>query len=188
VPRRGGCAQKQKDKQMEMDRITIEFAWKVINSEVARYRQRGCIRSTHAEDVASAVMVHLVEAWGRYDPSRGPVEAFINQVVTTRLVSVLRERHSRKRGGRARSLGCLGEEPADPAWSHDRWRRLTDLRMDLESVRRRLNPKQHSVCDQLLRDLLAHAAKEMGIPRRTLRDNVAKIRRIFRDAGLEEYF
>ncbi len=173
---------------MEMDRITIEFAWKVINSEVARYRQRGCIRRTHEEDVASAVMVQLVEACNQYDPSRGPVEAFINQVVSTRLVSVLRERRSRKRGGRSRSLGALGEEPGDPAWSHDRWRRLIDLRVDLESVRRRLCPKQRAICDQLMRDLVAHAAKEMGVPRRTLRDGVVKIRRIFRDAGLEEYF
>ncbi len=173
---------------MEMDRIMIEFAWKVIHSEVAQYRQRGVIRVSDEEDVASAVMVHLVEVWGRYDPSRGPVEAYINQVVSTRLVSVLRERRSRKRHGRSCSLGCRGEEPADPAWSHDRWRRLIDLRIDLESVRRRLTAKQRSVCDQLLRDLLTHAAKEMGIPRRTLRDNVAKIRAIFRDAGLEEYF
>jgi RNA polymerase sigma-70 factor (ECF subfamily) len=59
--------------------------------------------------------------------------------------------------------------------------------VDLSIAFSKLTPKQRAVCDQLLRDLVSPAAKEMGVPRSTLRYAVTKIRQIFRDAGLEEY-
>ncbi|MBX3384554.1 MAG: sigma-70 family RNA polymerase sigma factor [Phycisphaeraceae bacterium] len=166
----------------------VAFAKKVLYAEIKQLRLRGAIRAGDQDDVASAVLVHLVEAWPAFDPDRAPVEAFITQVVATRLISVLRERNARKRRWGTRSIGTGGNEPVAPAWSDDRWTRLIDLRMDMDTALRRLSPTQRAICDQLLRDLLTHAAKEMGIPRRTLRDNVAKIRAILRDAGLEEYF
>lgn len=173
---------------MPIDPKDIEFARTILYAEIRQLRLRGAIRPSDEDDIAGSVMVHLVEAWPSFDPTRGPAEAFIQQVVSTRLVSVLRERNARKRRWPVQHTGTGADEPAAPAWSDDRWSRLIDLRMDLDAAMRRLSPKQRAICDQLLRDLLTHAAKEMGIPRRTLRDNVAKIRRVFRDAGLEEYF
>jgi hypothetical protein len=79
------------------------------------------------------------------------------------------------------------DPPIDRAWSGDGWRRRIDLRVDLEIAFGKLSPRQRAICDELLREALSPAAKELGVPRSTLRDAVAKIREVFRDAGLEDY-
>jgi DNA-directed RNA polymerase specialized sigma24 family protein len=172
---------------MQIDPKDLQFANVVIPAEVKKLFLRGIIRRDEQEDFASELMVRLLAVWETYDPARGPREAFINQVVNTRLVSILRERHSRTRRAKTEPINPRDERLADPTWSGDGWLRQIDLRVDLTVAFGKLNPKQRAICDQLLREALSPAAKEMGVPRSTLRDAVAKIRQIFRDAGLEEY-
>lgn len=172
---------------MKIDPQYLAFANVVIRSEVKKLRQRGIIRRAEAEDMASEVMARLLEVWDRFDPERGSREAYINQVVSTRLVSLLRERNAQKRRAKIVSLDADNEGLADHSWSGDEWLRRIDFRVDLSIAFSKLNPKQRAICDQLLRDLVSPAAKEMGVPRSTLRYAVTKIRQIFRDAGLEEY-
>lgn len=172
---------------MKIDPKHISFAELVIRTQVKWLRERGVIRRSEAEDFASDLMAQLLEAWNGFDPERGTREAFINQVVSTRILSLLRDRRAQKRRGNPLPLDADGGSVADPACAGDTWIRTIDLRVDLESARSKLTPKQRAVCDQLLRDVVSPAAKEMGVPRSTLRYAVTKIRQIFRDAGLEEY-
>lgn len=172
---------------MKIDSKHIQFATIVINAEVKKLRLRGIIRRDEQEDLASAVMTQLLEVWVTYDSARGTLEGFINQVVSTRLVSILRERRAQKRRGNTESVDSRDERLVDTCWFGEAWLRHVDLRVDLEIAFKKLNPKQRAICDQLYREAIAPAAKEMGVARRTLRDAVIKIRSIFRDAGLEEY-
>lgn len=172
---------------MKIDPKHLAFANLVIRTETTKLRDRGVIRRDDREEIASELMIQLLEVWDRFDPQRGTREAFINQVVNTRLVSILRERHSRKRRAKTEPINPSDERLDDRTWFGDGWLRQIDLRVDLSIAFSKLTPTQRAICDQLLREALSPAAKEMGVPRSTLRYAVAKIRQIFRDAGLEEY-
>lgn len=172
---------------MEVDSVIIEFATKVIATEVWTLRVRGVIRRSDEEDIASTLMLQLIEAWMSFDPDRAPAEAFVNTIVSTRLVSILRKRNAQKRRARVESIDASDDRIVDRTWSGDGWRRQIDMRVDLETALSKLTPKQREICDHLLRDTISPAARELGIPRSTLRDAVAKIREVFLDAGLEDY-
>ena len=172
---------------MKIDPKHIAFANLVIRTATNKYRDRGVIRHSDREDIASELMTQLLEVWEQFDPKRGTREAFINQVVNTRLVSILRERHSGKRRAKTEPIKADDERLADRTWFGKGWLRQIDLRVDLAIAFSKLTPKQRAICDQLLREALSPAAKAMGVPRSTLRDAVVKIRDVFRDAGLEEY-
>lgn len=172
---------------MDVDPIIIEFASKVIASEVRTLRVRGVIRRSDQDDIAGTLMLQLLEAWEGFDPNRGPAEAFVNQIINTRLISILRKRNAQKRRGRAESIDASDERLVDRTWSGAEWRRQIDIKTDLAAAMERLTPKQREICDLLLRETVTPAARELGIPRSTLRDAIAKIRVVFRDAGLEEY-
>lgn len=172
---------------MKIDPKHLAFANVVIRTEVKKLRERGIIRRADAEDIASELMAQLLEVWDRFDPERGSREAFINQVVSTRLLSLLRERRAQKRRGTPRPLDAADDIVIDRSWSGDAWRRKIDLRVDLEIAFSKLNARQRSLCEQMLREALTPAAKELGVPRSTLRYVALKVRQIFRDAGLEEY-
>lgn len=172
---------------MQMSPEHYAFVTIVIRTEIKKRRARGVIRRDDAEDIASELMAQLLGVWEQYDPARGSREAFINQVVSTRLVSILRDRHAAKRRAFVEPLadretaqdGRVGERP-------DALRRAC-LRMDLKAVIERLRPEDRELCEWLQRDALKPVAEEKGIPRRTLRDRAARIRNAFRDARLDEY-
>ncbi|HMN39461.1 MAG TPA: sigma factor [Phycisphaerales bacterium] len=172
---------------MKIDPKHLAFANIVIRTEVKKLRERGVIRRADAEDIASELMAQLLEVWDRFAPERGSREAFINQVVSTRLLSLLRERRAQKRRGTPRPLDADDDTAIDYSWSGDGWRRQIDLRVDLEVAFTKLTARQRALCEQMLREALTPAAKELGVPRSTLRYVALKVRQIFRDAGLEEY-
>lgn len=173
---------------MDVDLIIIEFASKVITSEVRTLRVRGVIHRSEEDDIAGALMLQLLEAWDGFDPDRAPAEAFINQVVSTRLISILRKCNAQKRRGRTESIDASDDRIVDPTtWSGGEWRRQIELKSDLKAAMEKLTPKQREICNMLLREAVTPAARELGIPRSTLRDAIAKIRDVFRDAGLEDY-
>lgn len=172
---------------MKIDPKHLAFANVVIRTEVKKLRERGVIQRTDEEDISSELMAHLLEVWPRLDPRRGSPEAFINQVVGTRLVSILRHRRAQKRRGTTRSIDADDARAVEHPCSSDRWPRQIDLRVDLEIAYGMLTSPQRELCDQLLWDVLTSAAKDLGLPRSTLRYAALKIRKVFRDAGLEHY-
>lgn len=172
---------------MKIDPQHLTFSNIVIRTEVKKLHQRGIIRRSEAEDIASEVMARLLEEWDGFDPARGTREAYINQVVSTRLVSLLRDRSAQKRSAKVEAIDPSDERLFDRSSSGEEWLLNVDRRIDLNIAFGKLTPKQRAVCSQLLRDVVSPAAKEMGMPRSTFRYAVTKIRQIFRDAGLEKY-
>ena len=173
---------------MDVEPIIIDFASMVITSEVRTLRVRGVIRRSEEEDISGTLMLELLDAWEGFDPNRASAEAFVNQVVNTRLISILRKRSAQKRSATVVSIEASDERIVDRSWSGEGWRRQIDIKNDLNAAMKKLTPRQREICDLLLREAVTPASRELGIPRSTLRDAVSKIREVFRDAGLEEYF
>ena len=172
---------------MSMSNEDVAFARMVVGVNIRKYRLMGAVPRRECEDLASDVMVELVREWPRLDASRGNAEAFVNRVVQTRLVSLLRIRCAAKRGGDRRHNDSLPHDLVDPRGAYRDWTDLSELRIDLEETQARLTPEQQSICDELRRNTVSRASELRGCPRRTLRDAVTRIRHSLRDRGLEEY-
>lgn len=172
---------------MHVDPKDLQFASMVIASQVKNLRRSGAIRRNEAENFAADLMARLLAVWETYDPARAPREAFINVVVSTQAVSLLRERNAQKRRGEPRSLDAIADLLVDDTAADGKWQHVINLRIDLAGVVPLLTPLQRQLVDQLQRDSLAPIAQQMGIPRSTLRKQCDLIREVFRDAGLEQY-
>lgn len=172
---------------MQIDPKDLQFANMVIASEIKDLSRRGVIRKDEIDNFASELMARLLAVWDTYDPARAPREAFVNIVVRSQIASLLREKHAQKRRGTTQSLDSVADLLVDRTASEGRQQHIINLRIDLAGVMPLLTPLQRQLVDLLQRDSLAPIAEQMGIPRRTLRDQCARIRDVFRDAGLEEY-
>jgi len=172
---------------MQIDPKDLQFTNIVISAEMKKLHLRGILRSDETEPFASEVLARLLAVWESYDATRGPREAFINTVVSNLIASLLRERYAQKRRGTTQPLDGVADVLVDRATSDGRQEHIINLRIDLANVLPRLTPFQRQIVDLLQRDALTPVAEQLGIPRRTLRDQCARIRDVFRDAGLEEY-
>lgn len=172
---------------MQIDPKDIQFTNIVISAEMKKLNRRGILRRDEMEPFASEVLARLLAVWESYDATRGPREAFINTVVSNLIASLLRERYAQKRRGTTQPLDGVAHAIVDRATSEGRQEHIINLRIDLANVLPRLTPFQRQIVDLLQREALTPAAEQLGIPRRTLRDQCARIRDVFRDAGLEEY-
>ena len=172
---------------MITDPSTIEFIHVVTHRAVADLRRRGLVRRDEHHDCASALILEVLRAWDIFDPERGTPQAFVNQVVSTRTNSLLRRRAAKKRRLRAGTLDGAAECTADETTHGPTCEAACDLRGDLNAVLSKFTPRQRDICDQLLRESVSPAARELGLPRSTVRDEIARIRVIFEEAGLGEY-
>ena len=172
---------------MQIDPKDLQFTNIVISAEMKKLHLRGILRSDEMEPFASEVLARLLVVWESYDATRGPREAFINTVVSNLIASLLRERYAQKRRGTTQPLDGVADVLVDRATSDGWQEHIINLRIDLANVLPRLTPFQRQIVDLLQRDALTPVAEQLGIPRRTLRDQCARIRDVFRDAGLEEY-
>jgi len=172
---------------MQIDPKDLQFTNIVISAEMKKLHLRGILRSDEMEPFASEVLARLLAVWESYDATRGPREAFINTVVSNLIASLLRERYAQKRRGTTQPLDGVADVLVDRATSDGRQEHIINLRIDLANVLPRLTPFQRQIVDLLQRDALTPVAEQLGVPRRTLRDQCARIRDVFRDAGLEEY-
>jgi len=172
---------------VQIDPKDFQFANIVISAEVNKLYLRGVIRRDEQQDFASELMVRLLAVWETYDPARGPREALINTVVNSQLVSLLRGRYAQKRRGTTQPIDAVADPIVDPVSWDGRQQHVINLQIDLAAVMHLLSPLQRQIVDHLRREPLTPVAGQMGIPRRTLRDQCARIRDVFRDAGLEEY-
>lgn len=171
---------------MHIDPRLIAFAEMVIATEVKKLVKAGVIRRSDAEDTRAELLSILVRIWDLYTPERGSPEAFVNQIVTTRLISHVRAMHARKRGRAPRPLdGAASSLVARVAVGESQAQ--IHLRIDLEAAIATLPPHLREIVDVLRRENVSDAAKELQMARSTLRDACAGIKARFRDSGLEQY-
>lgn len=159
----------------------------VVAAEVKKSILVGAVPRRERDDLVSEVMIELVKAWPGFNPARGNAEAFINRVVQSRLISIFRFRAAIKRGRYARHAESLPHDLVDSGAAHRDSQQDLDIRLDLEDMRARLTPEQQSIWDELRHHSVSRISQRRSIPRRTLRDFVARIREAAHDRGLEYY-
>jgi DNA-directed RNA polymerase specialized sigma24 family protein len=169
----------------------------------ARYlaRQPGFSRSDE-EDLRQEITKRLLERAHRFDARRASLNTFVDRVVASLVVSILREHRRQKRaaGNTTVSIDTHAMRAADgrtPLRDHleaaDVQRRLVGSPADYDPEREAavrialcaLPPELRSICERLMDVPAATAARQLGLTRHQVLKAISAIRSHFRAAGLE---
>jgi RNA polymerase sigma factor (sigma-70 family) len=165
-------------------------------------------RDIEAEDLLQECLLHWWQQRRLYDPQRGAsLPTFMRRVLQAKLIDIARGESAEKRqafagavsldeplnrdddeGGGAdltlndilpdKSADWQTEDAADQALLKECIDRVVDL----------LSPRQQQLLEMLRADAaIARISSTLGIPRATLYDELARIKAIFRDEGLEQF-
>jgi RNA polymerase sigma factor (sigma-70 family) len=167
----------------------------LIRSKAARLRRCGWLNEPDLEDLSQDCRVELLRKLGRYDPSRGAIEAYAARVLKNFLANCLRNRVAQRRDPRSvTTLGEIDGSDRVPQVAKDRFRRdrrssleQSDLSHDLLTVLGLLPPDLQDLALRLKYQSVAAAARELGIPRTTVQSRIRKLRVIFERHDLKEY-
>ena len=150
------------------------------------------------EDLVQECLIHWWTQRPRYTETRGAsIETFLRRVVKAKLLDLERGANAQKRGcGRhADSLDRplnLEEPDADAlgntvASNADTEGEAT-LQVSLEQALSRLSPQQKQIIAGLAEQYqMSQISQRLGVPRATLYGELERIRRIFRDEGLNQF-
>ena len=121
--------------------------------------------------------------WPGFDPNRGSAEAFVESVVRAKLCKMLRDAKRAKRVSGPTVSADSGDaiDPTDDL-------RVLCIRLDVETVIGKLDAVKRSVCDQLLRESVSEAARQLRTPRSTLEYAVNSVRERFEKSDVDQYF
>lgn len=167
-----------------IDPSTLKFAKSLVR--IKAWQLLRVIRDAATgsqQDLEQDLLLEVVVRWPGFDPNRGNAEAFVESVVRAKLCKMLRDAKRAKRvsGPMVSADGGDAIDPADDL-------RVLCIRMDVETVISKLDAVKRSVCDQLLRESVSEAARQLRTPRSTLEYAVNSIRDRFEKSDVDQYF
>lgn len=189
-----------------IDLANDKFVRSVINRQVSKLIATSDFPQQDRADLVQEVYVRAMCSLRHYDPKVGHLYPYVCTVVQRHLSNVLRDRAAirRKTAGRVSlSKTIRGDDGAIVEMSqtlHDgdqdrrlgRSRRLderelNDLRMDLAELMATLPDKFQEILRLRQTHSVTEISRDLGIPRTTLNDWMAQIRKRFEEAGFERY-
>lgn len=157
-------------------------------------------------DIEQDLIKSLLACMPQFDPAKAKLNTFVDRVVGSRIVDLLRRRNAeiRNRGREAFSLDEeIETENGSVAISETVSQDEIDLRTgrynrpeterahlqsDLNAVVAGLPPELRKVADMLRAQSIAEVARELGIPRRTFREkHLAQLREVFAANRMDDY-
>jgi RNA polymerase sigma factor (sigma-70 family) len=162
--------------------------------------------SSDRDDLYQEFSLNLLVRRDKFDPSVGNWEAFVVVVCENHFVNLLAhccaEKRSRRReeasfdDHRRRIDGGPRDRVSDPdERSHARrtGQRFRDRREswemmhDVETVVANLPLMQRSICSRLMRANVSETARELGVSRARVMEQIEAVRQRFEQAGLRDY-
>ena len=179
----------------------------VAKKLVGEFRRRSRrLEREEFDDLLQDCLTHWVEVRARLTPSADdPPIAYMARVLRNKLTDLIREQGATKRGGDLDTVSLdapVGDDDDAPTFAdlidvatsgatgeaaigEDR-----DARIDIARAMKKLTPRQRRVCALLGEEGLSikEAAVRLRIPRGTLYEEIKRIRKVFADHGLGDYF
>ena len=178
----------------------------VAKKLVGEFRRRSRrLEREEFDDLLQECLAHWIEVRARLTAGpEGPPIAYMSRVVRNKLTDMLREQGATKRGGDLDTVSldaAVGDDDDSPTFAdlidvatsgaaseaaiEDR-----DARIDIARAMRNLTPRQRRLCALLGEEGLSikEAAARLRIPRGTLYEEIKRIRKVFADHGLGDYF
>jgi RNA polymerase sigma factor (sigma-70 family) len=170
---------------MDVADLTAQDQWleRFVRNRSADLVGREGLKFDDLEDLQQSANLALVERWRLFDPRRAKPTTFSARVVESHQASLLRKRRSLRRYW-SRSINASAQVLAAIP---DRRHQSQDLKLDLDAVVDSLPPGLQSICKSLQEHSPTRTAQLLGIHRTRVYEAVARIRRLFEDAGLRAY-
>ncbi|MBK9187357.1 MAG: sigma-70 family RNA polymerase sigma factor [Phycisphaerales bacterium] len=163
-----------------IDPATLHFARRLVRIKASQITRSARHAVEGRNDLEQELMLEVLLRWPKYDPARASREAFVEQVVRSRVCTLIRARRRRPVTRPLTAAAFLRPDPADPI-------RCVDVRLDVQVVVNRLRPRLREACDHLRRESQSDAARAMGANRSSMMRSLAQTRRMFADSGLDSY-
>lgn len=179
----------------------------VAKKLVGEFRRRSRrLEREEFDDLLQDCLTHWVEVRARLTPSADdPPIAYMARVLRNKLTDLIREQGATKRGGdldtvsldaafedddNAPTLADLIDGATSGAAGETTAGDGRDARIDIARAMRNLTPRQRRLCALLGEEGLSikEAAARLRIPRGTLYEEIKRIRKVFADHGLGDYF
>ena len=184
--------------------LTTQYVQKLLKIKARQLARRLEFRRTDPADIEHDLIAHVLKQADNYDPARSAPNTFVTRVVETAVAMLVRDRGRIKRaaGYRAMSLDHTHLRGGDPRRTTlgdivsegDLRRRCggnvhddqhdAELSTDVARAMQGLTCRQREIAKRLARATEASVAREMGISRRQVHNDVLAIREHFRRAGL----
>ncbi len=168
-----------------------DYARSVIRRYAARLVGRDRVTRSDQHDLEQDLALDLLEHGSQFDPARAHRHTFVYRVIHNKATSIVRARRRLKRGHGV-SFCRLDESEDLTALAHDRVHRRSDqerrqMELDVVAVVSRLSVDVRDLCSRLKVDSPAETARQLDIPRSTLRGRLRKLRAEFKRAGMRAY-
>lgn len=179
----------------------------VAKKLVGEFRRRSRrLAREEFDDLLQDCLTHWVEVRARLTPSADdPPIAYMARVLRNKLTDLIREQGATKRGGdldtvsldaafedddNAPTLADLIDGATSGAAGETTAGDGRDARIDIARAMKNLTPRQRRLCALLGEEGLSikEAAARLRIPRGTLYEEIKRIRKVFADHGLGDYF
>ena len=177
----------------------------LVHLKVRKFHRDLGLPLTDDKDVEQGIIARVLPTLHRFDPGRSSFPTFLNRVIDSAWMDLLRQRRAAKRGsgrnavslqspaapGSSSSLADLidGEQHHKALGRHHRCQQeLTELTLDLESELAKLNPCDRQLLKEVAERPVEDVAREQGVCRGTLYRRLNKVLQHFEDSSLRDYF
>lgn len=158
------------------------------------------------EDLEQELAVHLIGRLGDYKAEKGSIKTFVRMVVESKIRTMITARKLRNRafdnpdcslneevagtgGERLERLDCLDSEEhlMQLGYITRGSIELAEMRADVSRTISHLPPRLQELCRRLATQNVTEISRSTGVSRPTIYKDIRVVRRLFWDAGLDDY-
>lgn len=158
-------------------------------------------------DIEQELMLELIKRHPTYDRSKASRHTFVARILKRKTTDMIRARLAQKRNSRAETTSLNDSVQVEEDGSREeKWATVNveeylqltgsiglsreeriDLGIDIDRMMMRLPEDLRRLCELLTEKNISQVSRETGIPRATLYFAIRKIRKLFEEAGMEDY-
>ena len=168
----------------------------IAKSQVRKFQERyPWLKGLDFDDLLQECLFHWYLHRGSYREEKGAsIKTYMAKVLSNQLQLILREQQADKRKAFHEAMSLdesvgenetpFGDMLANPESPTD-----YAIRLDVEAVLELLTPLQKEICQLLAQEYpVKRVAEMLRKPRTTVRDEIKRIREIFSQRGLKDYW
>lgn len=155
--------------------LTTGFAARAIRQKASQLVARAGFSPSDQEDLEQELRLHLLCRLSKFDPDVAHWNVFVRTLVERHAATLVTQRRVRIR--------AVSEDLHQVATSTPH----VDLTLDMADIVARLSPCDRELCQQLKRQSVAAVARQKGIARSTLRDEIGRLGERLVAMGLEDF-
>lgn len=161
------------------------FPEPLIRQQAKRVIEAYRLPASDQPDIEQYIRMRITQGWQGYNQKVSQPNTFADRLVDAAASTFARDRTRKKRDPKRESgrVEDLTDEPGTNRHDEERW----VLSMDVKLVIEKLDPLDRQFARAMMDQPPLAAAREVGITRRKAESALKRIRKIFVEAGMEDY-